>query len=131
MATRAKTHRSPATTGTPTRCVACEWGGSPWRLGCTIGAAPRPRERPVPAGAVDTGLVEMDRATPRFGLPAQTRVVSGYEAGRQGWWRHRFLVAQGAENLVVDAASLEVTRRQRRAKMDRLDVPKRLRMWRR
>jgi transposase len=49
-------------------------------------------------------------------------VVSGYEAGREGFWRHRFRVVHGIQNYVVDSASLEGNRRQRRAKTDRLDV---------
>lgn len=51
-------------------------------------------------------------------------MVSCYEAGRNGFWLHRFLVAQGIENLVVDPASLEVSRRSRRAKSDRIDLRK-------
>jgi transposase len=44
------------------------------------------------------------------------------EAGRDGWWLHRWLTRQGIDNLVIDAASIEVNRRARRAKTDRLDV---------
>jgi len=47
---------------------------------------------------------------------------SFYEAGRDGFWLHRFLVAHGIENLVIDSSSLEVNRRRRRAKTDRLDL---------
>jgi hypothetical protein len=125
MTTRAKTHLSPETTGTPTLLVACEWGVRTWRLGFTTGVAPRPRERQVPAGAVHAVLVERDRAKQRFDLPEHTRVVSCYEAGWDGFWLHRFLVGQGVENLVVDSSSIEVNRRQRRAKTDRLDAHQR------
>ena len=54
--------------------------------------------------------------------------MSCYEAGRDGFWLHRSLVAHGVENLVIDSASIEVNRRQRRAKTDRLDVHKLLTM---
>jgi hypothetical protein len=54
------------------------------------------------------------------------RVVSCYEAGRDGFWIHRYLESQGIENLVVDSASLEVSRRKRRAKTDRIDDMQRL-----
>jgi transposase len=47
-----------------------------------------------------------------------------YEAGRDGFWLHRWLEARGLHNLVVDSASIEVNRRQRRAKNDRLDAAK-------
>ena len=48
-------------------------------------------------------------------------VHSCYEAGRDGWWLHRWLIEQGIDNIVVDSASIEVNRRARRAKTDRLD----------
>jgi len=99
-----------------------------WKLGLTTGAAQRPRERPVPAGDCQTVLEEIRRAKSRFGLPAEARVVSCYAAGRDGFWLHRFLFSQGVENIVVDSASLEVNRRYRRAKTDRLDVHKLLTM---
>lgn len=53
---------------------------------------------------------------------------SCYEAGRDGWWLHRWLTELGMDNLVVDAASIEVNRRARRAKTDRLDGDKLLTM---
>src|SRR5262249_21934619 len=53
------------------------------------------------------------------------------EAGRDGFWRHRWLTAQGVTNLVVDSASIEVNRRARRAKSDRLDAGQLLSMLRR
>ena len=49
-------------------------------------------------------------------------MVSCYEAGRDGFWLHRFLEAHGITNLVVDSASIEVNRRKRRAKTDRVDL---------
>jgi len=50
------------------------------------------------------------------------------EAGREGFWLHRFLLAQGMTNHVVDSSSIEVNRRRRRAKSDGLDVRKLLSM---
>ncbi len=46
---------------------------------------------------------------------------SCYEAGRDGFWLHRYLVGRGIENVVLESASIEVDRRARRAKTDRLD----------
>jgi len=56
-----------------------------------------------------------------LGLPEEPRGVSGYAAGREGFWLQRFFVSQSRETVGVDAASLEGTRRSRRAKTDRLD----------
>jgi transposase len=67
---------------------------------------------------------EVRRARARFGLPADAPVRSCYEAGRDGLWVHRLLTREGIENLVVDSSSIEVDRRQRRAKTDRLDSVK-------
>ncbi|WP_434725504.1 transposase [Mesorhizobium sp. RIZ17] len=50
------------------------------------------------------------------------RVVSCYEAGRDGFWLHRWLRDQSIDNRVLDAASLEVPRRRRRVKTDRVDT---------
>ncbi|MGH8653793.1 MAG: hypothetical protein ACREYE_17205 [Gammaproteobacteria bacterium] len=54
---------------------------------------------------------------------------SCYEAGRDGFWLHRYLVGRGIENVVLESASIEVDRRARRAKTDRLDGGKLLKQW--
>jgi transposase len=72
-------------------------------------------------GAVDRAVL---RGRQRFGLPATARVISCYEAGRDGFWIHRALTARGFENRVVDSASIEVNRRARRTKTDRIDALK-------
>ena len=87
-----------------------------------------PRERTIPAGDVARVQQEIARAQQRFGLLADANIMSCYEAGRDGFWLHRYLVAQGITNHVIDSASIEVNRRQRRAKTDRLDVRKLLTM---
>jgi len=37
----------------PALCLACELSANPWKLGFTTGAAPRPRERTVPARPIE------------------------------------------------------------------------------
>jgi transposase len=128
MATAATTCIDQETAFTPTLFLAFELGVNTWKLGFTTGAAQRPRERQVPAGDCQTVLEEIRRAKSRFGLPAEAQVVSCYEAGRDGFWLHRFFVSHGVVNSVVDSASIEVNRRYRRAKTDRLDVHKLLTM---
>ena len=128
MAIPAATCKDQATTHQPTLYLAFELGVNIWKLGFTSGAAQRPRERNIPAGALHVLHEEIARAKQRFGLPHDARVVSCDEAGRDGFWLHRWLVASGAENFVVDSAGIEVNRRHRRAKTDRLDVHKLLTM---
>jgi len=115
----------------PTLSLAFELGQNTWKLGFTIGVAQQPRERTLPAGALDTLQQEIARAKQRFGLPEDARVVSCYEAGRDGFGLHRSWVVHGVEHDGIDSASIEVNRRQRRAKTDRLDVRKLLTMRRR
>ncbi len=55
-------------------------------------------------------------------MKASAAVRSCYEAGRDGFWLHRHLTAAGIDHRVVDSSSIEVNRRMRRAKSDRLDA---------
>jgi hypothetical protein len=90
----------------------------------TIGAGQPPRIRSVPARCTNFGLSEIKKAKLGFGLATDAPVVSCYEAGCDGFWIHRFLAHEGIQNIVVDSASIEVSRRKRRAKSDRLDAVK-------
>lgn len=74
------------------------------------------------------GIIERERMALQAGGQRVVRVVSCYEAGRDGFWLHRFLIGQGVESRVVDPGSVLVNRRARRAKSDRLDVEKLLRL---
>jgi len=51
-----------------------------------------------------------------------TRIAVAYEAGRDGFWLARWLMARGLETHVVHPASVAVSREHRRAKTDRLDT---------
>jgi transposase len=93
-----------------------------WKLGCTTGHGQKPRERTVPARQQERVLNAIAQAKRRWGLPETAPVVSGYEAGRAGFWLHRFVQGYGSTNQVVDSSALEVNRRRRRAKSDGLDV---------
>ena len=102
--------------------LALELSASKWKVGTTVGLGQKPREKTIDAGDLSGLLEEIARAKERFGLPAEARVVSCYEAGRDGFWIHRWLEAQGIENVVIDPASVQVDRRKKRAKTDRLDL---------
>ena len=120
MTTMTRTEESTATT--VSLLLAFELGERTWKLGFTVGMGQRPRIRQVPAGALDRVWMEIAEAKRRFHLAADTPVISCYEAGRDGFWIHRALVAQGVTNHVVDSSSIEVNRRARRMKSDRLDL---------
>lgn len=102
--------------------IAVELSWSEWKLAFTTGVAQKPRLRNIPARDLHALQLEIARAKVRFKLAADAPVMSCYEAGRDGFWLHRYLLSTGVQSLVVDAASIEVNRRKRRAKTDRLDA---------
>jgi transposase len=104
--------------------LAFELGSTKWTVGFTTAPAQRPRIRTIAAG--DLGALEREviAAKVRLGLSVDAPVRSCYEAGRDGFWVHRWLEAHGIVNVVVDSSSIEVNRKARRAKTDRLDVRK-------
>jgi transposase len=108
--------------------LALELGRREWKLGFATGMGRRPRERVITAGNVEGLGDEIRRARRRFGLREEAEVVSCYEAGRDGFWIHRFLESIGVASHVVDSASIEVKRRKRRRKTDRLDLGALLRL---
>ncbi len=122
------THHEQRNTTEATLFVAFELREKTWKLGFTTGHGQKPRERTVAARQHEHVLHEIAQAKRRFGLPETAPVVSCYEAGREGFWLHRFLQAQGITNHVVDSSAIEVNRRRRRAKSDGLDVRKLLSM---
>ena len=67
------------------------------------------------------GLLDSIRTRATLKLGAAPRIVSCYEAGYDGFWLHRRLMAAGISNLVFDPASIAVEQRSRRAKTDRID----------
>jgi len=112
-------HSTPA--ASPVLYVAFELSWGTWKLAFSVGPGRPPRIRSIPARCHSVVMSEISKAKLRFGLPQDAKVVSCYEAGRDGFWLHRQLTHEGIENLVVDSASIEVSRRKRRAKSDRLD----------
>ena len=102
--------------------MAMELSQKEWKLGFSVGPGQSPRLRSVPGCARAVLMEEIRLARERFGVGEDVEVESCYEAGRDGFWLHRYLEAQGVKNLVVDSASIEVSRRFRRVKTDRMDV---------
>src|SRR5271169_5861417 len=72
-------------------------------------------------------LIEEVRARVSRETGRTVEVVSCYEAGYDGFWLHRQLEAHGIRNYVIDPASLQVDRRARRVKTDRIDTERLLR----
>jgi len=127
MATTQAILRAKDTTAPGELYSSFELGDKQWKITASDG------KRSVSRYGVDAGdtaaVAEcLRKAKVRFELPEKAPMHSCYEAGRDGWWLHRWLVEQGIDNIVVDSASIEVNRRARRAKNDRLDGDKLLAM---
>ena len=122
-----KTARPEEYTSDPVMFMALELSAAKWKVGTTVGLGQKPREQTIDAGDLEALTEELTKAKERFGLPSDVRVVSCFEAGRDGFWIHRWLEAQGIESVVIDPASVHVDRRKKRAKTDRLDLGKLIR----
>src|SRR3972149_2202703 len=112
-------HRNEDNALAPVLYMALELSNKSWRL--TFGDGAKRRQVAVPAADLAKLACAVAKAKEHFGMPASARVVSCYEAGRDGFWLHRYLRSVGIENEVIDAASIEVNRRLRHVKTDRLD----------
>jgi transposase len=104
--------------------VAIELSKKSWLVAMLTPLADKVSLHTLPAGDA-AGLLALLRkarhkAEAALGRPLD--MVSCYEAGYDGFWLHRVLCAHGIANQVFDPASLEVNRRARRAKTDRIDV---------
>ena len=98
--------------------VAFELGKKQWKLAMTSGFGIAPMLRTVAGGDLEAVMRVIQGARARVGLPPTSRVVSCYEAGRDGFWIHRALQRRGIDNRVIDSAGIEVKRRTRRTKTE-------------
>ena len=104
--------------------VSLELSRKTWLLtSVSPGAGEKMSQRAEPAGDLPRllqCLAELQRrALARTGKTYSIIVIQ--EAGLDGFWIHRALESEGIESHVVDAASIAVPRRRRRAKTDRID----------
>ena len=104
--------------------VAFELGNTEWKLAMTTALEQSPRICTIPARDRNALTREFVSAKKHFALPSTAAVQSCYEAGRDGFWLHRYLASRDVENRIVDSSSIEVNRRRRRTKTDRLDARK-------
>src|SRR5574338_36351 len=120
----ATTREAQSTVLVPTLYLAFELGSTKWALAFATSPAQRPRVRTIAAGDLQALQREISTAKLRLGVAADAGVRTCYEAGRDGFWLHRWLARADVQNVVIDSSSIEVNRRARRAKTDRLDATK-------
>ena len=106
--------------------IAFELSNSKWKL--AFGNGVKKRMKTVKAADMVALMEEIEKSKKHFKLGEEISVYSCYEAGRDGFWIHRYLESVGICNIVVDSSSIEVNRRFRRAKSDRIDAEKLLTM---
>ena len=104
--------------------LALELSSKKWKAGMTRGRGLKQRNKSLDAGDFAGLEIAISRAKKRFGLSPDTPVVCCYEAGRDGFWIHRRLERMGLRNIVIDPASVDVKRKRRNKKTDRLDLAK-------
>src|SRR6266853_52722 len=131
MTVRSVNNLPAATHGETVRCLfAIELSKKSWVIGFITPLSEKISRRTL-NGCDWKGLLELieevrarvSRETGR----AAVEVISCYEAGYDGFWLHRQLEAHGVRNYVIDPASLQVDRRVRRVKTDRIDTERLLR----
>lgn len=106
--------------------IALELSQKKWKLVLSDGQ--RKREKTIAAGDREQFEAEVLKARKHFRMAEEVEIYSCYEAGRDGFWIHRYLESVGIKNIVVDPASIEVNRRYRRVKTDSIDGHKLLGM---
>ena len=114
---------APATTEYATVHLVFELSKAKWKLGLMLPGSEKMSCYTIVGGdlaALTARLAAARTKAARCGKPV--RIVSCYEAGFDGHWLHRWLTDQGVINHEIDPASIQVNRRARRAKTDRIDL---------
>jgi transposase len=113
-----------STSNEQTIYAALELSKNSWLLAIQVPGRDRPSLHPIKGGDAEGLMTRLNAARDRVAkVTGQTpKVTLCYEAGYDGFWLARFLEQRGIECLVMEPASLRVTRRARRVKTDRIDV---------
>lgn len=121
---------APAAAQYATAYIVFELSKAKWKLGIVLPGSPKMSRFTIDGGdlaALAARLATIRARAGRCGRPV--RILSCYEAGLDGHWLHRWLVGQRIVSHVVDPSSIEVSRRARRAKTDRIDLDKLMRAF--
>jgi transposase len=121
---------APATKEYDTVYLAFELSKARWKLGLILPGSEKMSRYMIAGGDVS----ELRRLLARARVKAErggkaVRIVSCYEAGYDGHWLHRWLTGEGVINHEIDPSSIEVNRRARRAKTDRIDLDRLMRAF--
>lgn len=121
---------TPAATEYATVYVVFELSKAKWKLGVMLAGSKKLSRYTIAGGdlaALSSRLAIAREKAAAWGKPV--RILSCYEAGIDGHWLDRWLTQQGVINHEVDPSSIEVSRRARRAKTDKIDLDKLMRTF--
>src|SRR5437762_4561838 len=121
---------APAGSEYATVHMAFELSKANWKIGVLLPGSPKMSRFTVEGGDVTAllgRLASLRAKAERCGKPV--RILSCYEAGLDGHWLHRWLIDNGIVHYEIDASSIEVNRRARRAKTDRIDLAQLMRAF--
>jgi transposase len=121
---------TPASAEYATVYLVFELSKAHWKLGVMLPSSERLSRYTIAGGdlsALAERLAKARTKAARSGKPV--RIMSCYEAGLDGHWLQRWLTEQGVVSHEVDPSSIEVNRHARRAKTDRIDLEKLMRVF--
>ncbi len=110
--------------------IAIELSVTSWLVAVRLPGADKSRLHHLEGGGTKAllALIAELRARTSAKLDCAADVACCFEAGRDGFWLHRLLTAQGIDAYVLEPTSILVNQRARRAKTDRLDAEGMLRV---
>jgi transposase len=122
---------TPASAEYATVHLVFELSKAKWKLGVMLPGSQKMSCYTIEGGdlAALSGRLAAARAKAERSSGKPVRLLSCYEAGLDGHWLHRWLTEQGVISHEVDPSSIEVSRRARRAKTDRIDLDKLIRTF--
>jgi transposase len=115
---------TPSTASANTLNCALELSKNSWLLAIQFPDREQPSLYPIAGGDAERLMAKLSAARDRWAKAsvALPMITLCYEVGYDAFWLARFLKARGIECLVIDPGSLQVSRRGRRVKTDRVDV---------
>jgi hypothetical protein len=104
--------------------AAIELSRTKWIVAIQVSGSDKASLIEVPSGdtACLLGILEKARQKIAGQELRPVEIHTCYEAGYDGFWLHRFLEARGIRNWIIDSASIQVSRRKRNVKTDRIDA---------
>src|ERR1700694_372683 len=121
---------TPASAEYATVHLVFELSKAKWKLGVMLPGSQKMSRYTIDGGDLTglSGRLLAARCKPHAGVKP-VRILACYEAGLDGHWLHRWLTEQGVISHEVDPSSIEVSRRARRAKTERIDLAKLMRTF--